>query len=102
MRRGKAPAPPTSAGAHAPDFRWVVGRLEHDAECDRWYISYADGGPNEPHEEALELVGVRPPAGLVAGNVVRVAGQRLDLPGEGSRGAYLVSSLQLAAPPAAK
>jgi hypothetical protein len=80
----------------------VIGRLEHDATVDRWYVRYGPAKVNDPDGGVLELVGARPAAGLVAGAVVRVEGQRIGAASGGTSAAYIISTIRPATAGAAK
>src|SRR5262249_50281547 len=88
-----APLPASIAGGHAPDYRWVVGHLEHDAAPGRWSVRYAAASVTAEDGGALELVGMHPEVGLKAGQPVRVEGERLYSTGEGSGPAYRVTTI---------
>ena len=85
--------PPAPAGARAPDYRWIIGRLEHDAKADRWSVRFAEAGSNDPDGGALELVGVRSAPGLVAGEMVRVEGRRVAAEAPGAPAAYHLTAM---------
>lgn len=82
----------TAYGAHAPDYSWLVGRLEHDALGDRMYLRYGDD-TTDRHGGVLELIGVKVSRGLVPGQTVRVEGQRVTSP-DGPEMAYRAATIQ--------
>jgi hypothetical protein len=97
--RIKSRPAPAAAGARAPDFRWIIGRLEHDAAPGRWYVRYDDPRSGDPDGGALELIGLRATTGLVAGELVRVEGQRTHSGAPGQPAAYHLTKLHHAGGP---
>ncbi len=87
-------APETPSLGHAPNHRWLVGKLERDVATECWFIRYADPGENDTHGGRLELLGTGPMSGFRAGQIVRAEGELVDPAPLQTQSAYRVRSLQ--------
>ncbi len=81
------PAPPAAppdeehhqaGGAHAADYRWLVGSLQRDAEGGTWSILYGDAGSRDLYGGRLQLIIGVPLTECRAGRRVRVEGKLVD------------------------
>jgi hypothetical protein len=84
--------------SHAPDHRWLVGSLHHDATRGRWTVRYADPGEGDPYGGELELLPAGRMRDFVPGQWVRVAGELIDPEPLQTQPAYRVRTIQPATP----
>jgi hypothetical protein len=86
---------PGNAGfAHAADYGWLTGELEHIQAKNVWRLRYAPADQEDRYGGAVQLVGDSLPPGCKSGQVVRVEGQIVN-PDAGPRPPYWVRSFQL-------
>lgn len=86
--------------AHADDYGWLTGELEHIRAKNVWRLRYAPADQEDRYGGAVQLVGDGLPPDCKNGQVVRVEGQVMN-PEAGPRPPYWVRSFKLlkAAPP---
>lgn len=99
LRPGSEPAPlptqPANPGyAHAPDYGWLTGELEHIRAKKVWRLRYAPADQEDRYGGAVQLVRESLPPGCKSGQVVRVEGQVVN-PNAGARPPYWVRSFKL-------
>jgi hypothetical protein len=89
------PAQPNKPGlAHAPDYGWLTGELEHIRAKNVWRLRYAPADQEDRYGGAVQLVGDGLPPGCKSGQLVRVEGQLVN-PDAGPRPPYWIRSFQL-------
>jgi hypothetical protein len=91
----QTPVAETQLFNHAPDYSWLVGRLEYVYVRNTWKLHYAGAAEADRHGGSVTLVGAGPPAGSLRGRLVRVEGRLVEADGTDPCPAYEVHFLQL-------
>jgi hypothetical protein len=98
-RTNPLPAPPPLAAGragldHAPDYRWLVGRLHYVHVRDVWRIRYASPEDDDRYGGVMTLIEPAPMTGFRNGQLVRVEGHVLDPDSPGPSPAYVVRIIE--------
>jgi hypothetical protein len=80
---------------HAPDYRWLIGKLEYVYVRNAWKLRYASASDADPHGGSVTLSNPGPVAETLRNRLVRVEGQLVEADGSESYPVYQVQSLQL-------
>jgi hypothetical protein len=96
---GEAPAPAqsTSGLGHAPDYSWLVGRVERWGQSKMCRLRYASVEEIDPHGGSVTLVGEPEQLENVQdGQVLRVRGRLLNPDSHTAAPAYQVEAIETA------
>jgi hypothetical protein len=80
---------------HAPDYRWLVGRLQYVHVRDAWRLRFASAEDDDRHGGTVTLVETGPMIGFQTGQLVRIEGQLVDPSSRQPSPPYRVQSIQL-------
>jgi hypothetical protein len=87
--------------AHAADYSWLTGELEHLLARNVWRLRYAPFDQEDRHGGTVVLIGEALPVDCKSGQIVHVEGQLVNPDSDEPRPTYWVRSFRVlkAAPP---
>jgi hypothetical protein len=93
-RRSFADITANSNFAHAPDYSWVSGELQHFGNSDEWRIRYASVDEDDQYGGSMVLSGATSSADLKPGLIVRIVGHVIEADPNKGHPSYIVTGIE--------